>query len=116
MITAHVHQPGWSPDSVSVTIAWKLGDHGPHSVLHFLGDGDGDTLRQMHEVEPCGEVKPTFTLTDGEARALLEALTRHYSGTEDTRSLRRDYDGERKRVDDLTGHLAAIARSLARMP
>ena len=58
-------------------------------------------------------VAPTLTMDDEAARALLDALTRHYQGAEDTRALRRDYDAERKRVDDLTGHLAAIARTLA---
>lgn len=47
---------------------------------------------------------------DGEARALLEALTRHYSGTEDTRALRKDYDDERKRVDKLAETLSVIAK------
>jgi len=50
--------------------------------------------------------KPTLTLTDDMARALMEELTRHYHGADDSRALRRDYDAERKRVDDLTGHLA----------
>lgn len=110
-VTAHVHQAGWNPDAVDVIIAWRPGDTGPHTMLHFATGNDGETLvRQQHEVEPCGAVKPTFTLTDGEARALLEALTRHYHGAEDTRALRRDYDDERKRVDRLTETLSVIAR------
>jgi hypothetical protein len=116
-LTAHVYQAGWSLDSVSVTIAWRHGDSGPSTVLHFKTADDGETLvRQQHDVEPCLEVQPTFTLTDGEARALLEALIRHYHGAEDTRALRRDYDGERARVNQLIGHLAAIGRQLAAPP
>ena len=109
-VTAHVHQATWNPDGVSVTIAYRHGDSGPHSVLRFAAGADGFLDRQMREVEPCSEVQPTFTLTDGEARALLEALTRHYHGAEDTRALRRDYDDERKRVDRLIGDLSVIAR------
>lgn len=113
-VTAHVHQPGWSPDTVTVTLAYRHADNGPCSVLHFTVHDDGETLiRQVHDVEPCAEVQPTFTLTDGECRALLEALTRHYSGTEDTRALRRDYDDERKRVDRLAEALTGITRDLA---
>ena len=109
-VTAHVHQAGWSPDSVNVFLAYRHGDGGLSSVLHFVTGEDGFQARNMHEVQECDEVKPTFTLTDGEARALLEALTRHYHGSEDTRALRRDYDDERKRVDRLADALVVIAR------
>lgn len=44
---------------------------------------------------------PTLLLTDDIARPLLDALLRHYAGAEDTRTLRRDYDAERARVDGL---------------
>ena len=116
-VTAHVHQSGWSPDSVTVTLAYRHADNGPYSVLHFAVHDDGETLiRQVHDVEPCSDVQPTFTITDGEARALLEALTRHYSGTEDTRALRRDYDDERQRVDRLIGDLSVIARQATAPP
>jgi hypothetical protein len=46
-----------------------------------------------------------LVLDNDEARALLTALLRHYDGGEDTRSLRRDYDAERKRVDLFIAHL-----------
>lgn len=52
------------------------------------------------DVEPC-------RMTDEEGRALLTALNRYYEGGEDTRSLRRDYDAERKRVDTFIAHLTA---------
>jgi hypothetical protein len=52
---------------------------------------------------------PPMVLTDDIARALLQELIRYYHGAEDTRSLRRDYDHERGRVDKLTEALIAIA-------
>ena len=51
------------------------------------------------------QVAPSFTLEQQFARPLLDALSRHYSGAEDTRALRKDYDAERARVDKLTDHL-----------
>ena len=57
--------------------------------------------------------EPTFRLPSEAGRALLDALMRHYNGAEDTRSLRRDYDAERKRVDDQAKVLADVARTLA---
>lgn len=53
--------------------------------------------------------QPTFTLPFDSGRALLEALTRHYNGAEDTRQLRKDYEFERQRVDSLIGALTRIA-------
>ncbi|MCW2915521.1 MAG: hypothetical protein JWN52_3589 [Actinomycetia bacterium] len=78
----------------------------PARILRF-GQGWEDLPPDMAMVEP------TLTLHDGEARALLDALANHYGGAEDTRALRRDYDAERRRVDDLTASLAAIAQSLS---
>jgi hypothetical protein len=85
-------------------------ENAPPMVGHFR---DG-RLSDWEVIEPGAAVQvPTLTLGDPEARALLDGLTRHFHGAEDTRALRRDYDAERKRVDELTGHLAAIARTLA---
>lgn len=56
---------------------------------------------------------PTFELPWDTGRALLESLVRHYQGAEDTRALRRDYDAERKRVDEQSKVIAEIARMLA---
>lgn len=58
-------------------------------------------------------IEPTFVLPFDSGRALLEALVRHYNGAEDTRALRRDYDAERKRVDEQNKIIGDIARMLA---
>ena len=60
---------------------------------------DGDWTRPSEGADLGADPGPTFHLRDEEARALLEALIRHYQGAEDTRSLRKDYDAERARVD-----------------
>ncbi len=39
------------------------------------------------------------------ARTLLTALLKHFDGGEDTRSLRKDYDHERKRVETFISYL-----------
>lgn len=39
------------------------------------------------------------------AAGLLDALSRHFGGSGDTRQLRKDYDAERARVDRLIEHL-----------
>lgn len=50
--------------------------------------------------------EPTLSLPDGFARAILDALSSHYGAAGDLRTLRRDYDAERARVDKLIEHLA----------
>lgn len=58
-------------------------------------------------------LEPTVVLPFDSGRALLQALIEHYQGAEDTRALRRDYDNERKRVDEQAKVIADIARALA---
>jgi len=71
----------------------------------------GDQLQQVHLLAEAGApTSPaTLHLPDDMARALLAALLRWYDGGEDTRSLRRDYDAERARVDRLIGALLSQA-------
>lgn len=45
--------------------------------------------------------EPSLSIPDGVAVALLEALSAWHGGTSEVRTLRRDYDHERKRVDDM---------------
>lgn len=68
----------------------------------------------MTDIADEGAVaEPTLRLPDDMARALLDALSAHYGGTTDMRSLRKDYDDERRRVDRLIGYLAPPAASAA---
>lgn len=98
------------------------------SLRVFFVDQNADTRRLLHvegevfewlELPPNGQavdekiLQPTMILPWDTGRALLEALVRHYNGAEDTRALRRDYDAERKRVDEQSKVIADIARTLA---
>ena len=117
MIRAYVHD-NYPMGGLSVAIS--IVDRPPEGsmdvrprILH-LGDKDHQWLTTWEEIPADGAiVEPTLTLDDYQARAVLDALTRHYQGAEDTRALRRDYDGERKRVDTLIDHLGAVTRTLA---
>lgn len=48
---------------------------------------------------------PTLRLPEDMARALLDALSRHFGGSTDVQTLRGDYLAERKRVDTFIAHL-----------
>lgn len=90
--------------------------HDGHRYL--MHQGDSMTF-MWDEIAPPGAaladsvIEPTFVLPFDSGRALLDALTRHYHGADDTRALRRDYDAERKRVDEQARTIADIARTLA---
>lgn len=69
--------------------------------------------REWQDDGTTAEEQPTLRLPGDSGRALLDALVHHYQGAEDTRALRRDYDNERKRVDELTQVIADVTRTLA---
>jgi len=117
VIRAYVHHGYASPDSVSVSIVM----HPPEGSLdvrpRILRLPKDSFTTTWDEIPADGMIEdPTLRLDDSSARALLDALAHHYEGAEDTRALRRDYDGERKRVDALIGHLAEVTRQLAAPP
>jgi hypothetical protein len=62
----------------------------------------------------CMTHPPALRMPDEMARALLDALSAHYGGTSDTRTLRSDLLHERGRVDKVTG--ALIDALLQRRP
>lgn len=82
------------------------GGEGPMQVVTGI-TSDGVT----HEVIPANAAAPTLRIPDEVARPLLDALANHYGGTSDSRTLRRDYEAERARVDKLID--AAIQRGAA---
>lgn len=113
MIQVHVQQHIVS-DCLDVFVVRRA--DGMRAVLHMREDS---TRFEWTDIGPPDApisdsvLEPTFVLPFDSGRALLEALTRHYNGAEDTRALRRDYDAERKRVDEQAKVLADIARTLA---
>lgn len=65
--------------------------------VRYISNGDTQWIArpddtQMVDLEP-------LRLNDEQGRALLAGLLRHYSGADDARMLRKDYDDERRRVD-----------------
>lgn len=79
---------------------------GARFVLADGGTGGYDWVRAEAGVPP----PPTIRLDDDAARALLEALTRHYSGAADLRTLRADLLHERQRADNLINAVLEIAQ------
>lgn len=98
MIRVHLNEP-ISGLGVQIFIINQVEDQ-PRRILRYHGDG-----AYSWEALPEGEApEPTFTVPGDAGRALLDALARHYDGAEDTRTLRRDYEHERRRheaKDDL---------------
>lgn len=88
----------WMRRTEQGTTVWNPGTGIQQYVEH------GYPATALEPVEP-------LHLSDDDARALLAALIRHYDGGEDTRSLRRDYDAERKRVDLLISALLPVSGS-----
>jgi hypothetical protein len=104
-------------DSLDIYIIRKF-DGDPRYILRPEGDEFGRRWEPLPDGAAASdqEDKPSFCLPFEVGQSLLDALVRHYQGAEDTRALRRDYDAERKRVDEHTKTLSDIARLLARPP
>lgn len=95
---------------ISIVIAreWNGDFNNPprRDIMHYGPSG----VIEWEMAEPGGIVqKPSLRMDEEVARALLDALTRHFHGSEDSRVLRKDYDDERKRVDRLTDAMMEIA-------
>lgn len=62
-------------------------------------------VTRMSEEEMAAQQEPSLRLPEDIARALLDALARHFGGVSDVQTLRQDYLAERARVDKMIGHL-----------
>jgi len=92
-------------DGVAVYISLKH-DHG-RQILHISSDG----TQEWADHEPLAPAEPTLKLPGEAARALLDALLRHYEGAPDMRTARQDLLHERGRVDKLTDAVIGIAQT-----
>lgn len=111
-IRVHISQEFFG-DAIKVFIV-RHADYGRY-VLHYQNDG---RVLSWDELPAEGEAlteepDPTVELPGEVGRALLDELVRYYQGAEDTRTLRRDYDAERKRVDEQAKVIADVTRILA---
>jgi hypothetical protein len=115
MIRAYVHEnyTGFNVD-ISVVMHPAEGSMDVRPRIMRLAGTGGCLYATWEEIPADGTIEgPTFRLGHEEARAILDALTAHFHGDGDTRALRRDYDAERKRVDQLAGTLSTLALKLA---
>jgi hypothetical protein len=116
VICAHIHEDFIGSVDVSIVMHPAEGSMDPRLRILRLPTADRP-FADWEEIQPLEPLSaPTMRLGAEEARAVLAGLTAHFHGAEDTRALRRDYDGERKRVDDLIGHLAVIAKQVTAPP
>src|SRR6266851_2557313 len=90
------------------------GDHSPEStgrvraIARFARPGYRPSWEEYDSENPVNQ-EPSLRMDSDMARALLEELTRHFHGADDTRQLRLDYNAERARVDRLTSDIASLA-------
>lgn len=82
-------------------------------IMRFDVTEDGRASTRWEQFDPSTDVQPTLALATEYARVLADALHTFFSGADDARMLRKDYDDERKRVDRLTDTLCAVAREAA---
>lgn len=113
MIRAHVTERYFN-DCVDIYIVNHV--DGNLSILRMTDNANAllwDDAGHESEARSRDDARPTLSLPHDSGRALLQALVEHYQGAEDTRALRRDYDAERKRVDEHAATIKDIARTLA---
>ena len=91
-------------DGLAIYISQKTGGTS-RLLLHLHDDG----AQSWDDVDSVAIVEPTLKLQGEFARALLDALLRHYQGASDMHTVRADLLHERGRVDKLTSGLLQIA-------
>lgn len=107
-MTYEVHlADDWTFDGVKI---W-VGDRRGHDVdvLHY----GGQFALERQRVDPAANVEPTIIIPREAARALLEALLRHYDGASDLHTVRQDLLHERDRRGKLEDAMTEIAVELA---
>lgn len=114
MIRAYIREdlPGMYLEIALIQVA----DDVPRRILRIVDAGGGVYRWEDLPEQPPRDLAPTLQIGDSEARALLEALIRHYSGATDTRTLRADLDYERRRVDELMALMGAVITGGMRRP
>lgn len=91
--------PDAGVDGVVLQVVERV--HGTGVLLHHFAAGDAELLP-----EGVAALRPSLTLPDPLAHALLDALAEHYGGVASTRTMRADFLHERARVDRLIEVLA----------
>lgn len=97
-------EPAFPLGALAIRVAARHSDS-RYVVLSWPGQPELVTIEA-----PIGTAMPlepahTLHIPEEIGPALLDALSSHYGGATDVRSLRRDYDAERARVDRMIAHL-----------
>jgi hypothetical protein len=108
-LRAYIHEPFSNLSGLQVVIANQVTEQ----LTLVMRIEDGNTFWDEYDTTTGEAPKPTFVFAHETGRLLLDALTRHYQGAEDTRQLRHDYERERTRGDAQAKALAEVAVLLA---
>jgi len=95
----------FASDQIAIAVVLKH-SHEERMILQVNQEG---SYTYWENVDPIAQTKPTITLANDVARALLDALLRHYQGSEDMHTVRADLLHERGRVDKMITALIDIA-------
>lgn len=97
----------FASDRIAVAIILQH-NQDERSILHFTEEGFDrwDPISGLLTSENGG---PTLSLTNDVARALLDALMRHYQGASDMHTVRGDLLHERGRVDRMITAVVDLA-------
>lgn len=98
----------FASDQVAIAIVLQHNQE-ERSVMHVAEEGytRWDPVEPLHLGGPG--TTPTLTLSNDAARALLDALMRHYQGASDMHTVRADLLHERGRVDKLMTAIIDLA-------
>lgn len=100
----------FATDSVDITLARRL----PNGEVMIMRRNAETSYIVEWETVPIGTAVtgPTIRIPTEFARALLDALLRHYQGASDMHQLRQDFLHERSRVDKLIQHTMDVSFNL----
>ena len=108
-IRAHI-MDSFEPDGIGVILSLRYSESVDDiRVIHF----DKLGIMSVDKYDPGTAVTPSFRVSNDFARALLDALLRHYQGASDLHQLRQDYMDERRRVDKLIDHMTKVNSGLS---
>ena len=93
-------------DGIAVRVTMR---HSPANVLIGRISENGHLHFEPFDTNPLADPGITFSMQEEVARALLDALLRHYQGASDMHTVRRDLLHERGRVDRLIEVVSSIA-------
>lgn len=94
----------WMRDKVAILLA--NADNSRIEVFDFAAVTITNRERDAREVDTNEPLRVSYDM----ARALYEALAKHFGGAPETATLRKDYEAERARVDVFITHLTDSAR------